>query len=193
MVGFTLRNTLSEFGTVARGVCHVDEEGYLKDITELKAIEREGTHITNVDEEGHETRLSGGEVVSMNMWGFTPQVFPILHKHFQDFLKNHGQELKSECFIPSTVNELLMSKQARSKCFALAIPGSESPTAKIIRAWSITSWSLSRAVLIREGSGDEPGMHCGRHSPTISDPRRVSERHTLRKRAYQRHLSRCHA
>jgi len=115
MVGFTLRNTLSEFGTVARGVCHVDEEGYLKDIAELKAIEREGTHITNTDEEGRETSLSGGEVVSMNMWGFTPEVFPLLNKHFQDFLKSHGQELKSECFIPSTVNELLFSKQARVK------------------------------------------------------------------------------
>jgi dTDP-glucose pyrophosphorylase len=115
MVGFTLRNTLSEFGSVARGVCHVDEEGYLKDITELKAIEREGTHITNVDEEDRVTNLTGGEVVSMNMWGFTPQVFPLLHKHFQDFLKNHAEDLNSECYIPSTVNELIESGQAKVK------------------------------------------------------------------------------
>ena len=115
MVGFTLRDTLTEFGTVARGICHVDEQGYLRDITELKAIEREGTHITNVDEEGKVTNLTGGEVVSMNMWGFTPQVFPLLHRHFQDFLRMHGSELKAECYIPSTVNELLVEKQAKVK------------------------------------------------------------------------------
>jgi len=115
MVGFTLRDTLTEFGTVARGICHVDQEGYLKDITELKAIEREGTHITNVDEEGKVTSLTGGEVVSMNMWGFTPQVFPVLHRHFQDFLRRHVSDLKAECYIPSTVNELLVEKQAKVK------------------------------------------------------------------------------
>ena len=73
MVGFVLRNTLSEFGAVARGVCHVAEDGYLKDITEMKSIEREGPRITNIDAEGQETVLTGDELVSMNMWGFTPQ------------------------------------------------------------------------------------------------------------------------
>jgi len=115
LMGFILRNTLSEFGTVARGVCHVDEEGYLKDITELKAIEREGMHITNTDGEGKETNLTGAEVVSMNMWGFTSHVFAQLHKHFQEFLKQHGGDPKAECFIPSTVNELLVAKQAKVK------------------------------------------------------------------------------
>jgi hypothetical protein len=57
MVGFVLRNTLSEFGTVARGVCHVAEDGFLKDIMELKSIEREGPRITNIDAEGQETVL----------------------------------------------------------------------------------------------------------------------------------------
>jgi NDP-sugar pyrophosphorylase family protein len=115
MVGYILRDTLTEFGAVARGICHVDEQGYLKDITELKAIEREGTHVTNVDEEGKVTSLTGGEVVSMNMWGFPPQVFPLLHRHFQDFLRKHGSDLKAECYIPSTVNELLVEKQAKVK------------------------------------------------------------------------------
>jgi NDP-sugar pyrophosphorylase family protein len=115
MVGYILRDTLTEFGAVARGICHVDEQGYLKDITELKAIEREGTHVTNVDEEGKVTSLTGGEVVSMNMWGFPPQVFSLLHRHFQDFLRKHGSDLKAECYIPSTVNELLVEKQAKVK------------------------------------------------------------------------------
>jgi NDP-sugar pyrophosphorylase family protein len=115
MVGFVLRNTLSEFGTVSRGVCHVDEDGYLKDIKELKAIEREGSRITNIDAEGQETVLSGGEMVSMNMWGFAPQIFPQLYEHFQFFLKRYGDDLKAECYIPSSVNTLIQAKQARVK------------------------------------------------------------------------------
>jgi hypothetical protein len=113
MVGFVLRNTLSEFGTVARGVCHVSEDGYLQDITELKSIEREGPRITNIDAEGQETVLNGGEMVSMNMWGFAPQIFGQLHDQFQRFLKRYGEDLKAECYIPSTVNTLIHSGEAR--------------------------------------------------------------------------------
>jgi UTP-glucose-1-phosphate uridylyltransferase len=115
MVGFILRNTLSEFGTVARGVCHVTEDGYLKDISELKSIEREGSRITNIDAEGQETLLNGGEVVSMNMWGFTPQIFGQLHEQFQRFLKRYGEDLKAECYIPSTVNTLIQAGLGRVK------------------------------------------------------------------------------
>ena len=115
MVGFVLRNTLSEFGTVARGVCHVGEDGYLKDITELKSIEREGTRITNIDSEGQETVLNGGDIVSMNIWGFTPQIFGQLYEHFQRFLKRYGDDMTAECYIPSTVNSLVQAGQARVK------------------------------------------------------------------------------
>jgi hypothetical protein len=115
MVGFVLRNTLSEFGKVARGVCHVTEDGYLKDITELKSIEREGPRITNIDAEGQETVLTGSETVSMNMWGFTPAVFPQLYDHFQRFLKRYGDDLKAECYLPSSVNTLIQARQVRVK------------------------------------------------------------------------------
>jgi NDP-sugar pyrophosphorylase family protein len=115
MIGFVLRNTLSEFGTVARGVCHVAEDGYLKDITELKSIEHEGVRITNIDDEGQKTVLNGDELVSMNMWGFTPQIFPQLYEHFQRFLERYGDDLKAECYIPSSVNTLIQAGQARVK------------------------------------------------------------------------------
>jgi hypothetical protein len=115
MVGFVLRNTLSEFGAVARGVCQVDDKGFLENIVELKSIERDGGHATNTDAEGRETRLTGNEVVSMNMWGFTPQVFGQLHERFQEFLQLNGTDLAAECYIPSTVNELLVAGQARVK------------------------------------------------------------------------------
>ncbi len=115
MVGFVLSNTLSEFGTVARGVCHVTENGYLKDIAELKSIEREGALITNIDSEGQETVLNGNEIVSMNMWGFTPQIFGQLRDQFQRFLKRYGDDLEAECYIPSTINTLIQAHLGRVK------------------------------------------------------------------------------
>lgn len=115
MVGFVLRNTLSEFGTVSRGVCHVSDDGYLKDITELKSIEREGPRITDIDSAGQETLLNGGEIVSMNMWGFTPQILSQLYEQFQRFLQRCGNDVNAECYIPSTVNTLILEGQARVK------------------------------------------------------------------------------
>ena len=115
MVGFVLRNTLSDFGTVGRGVCHVDKDGYLKDLAELRAIECEGSRITNIDSEGQETVLTGAEIVSMNMWGFTPQIFGQLYEQFQRFLKRYAGDVNAECYIPSTVNTLIQSGQARVK------------------------------------------------------------------------------
>jgi NDP-sugar pyrophosphorylase family protein len=115
MIGYVLRNTLSDFGGVARGVCQVDSNGYLEQIVEMKEIERAGGHAINTEPDGHETRLTGDEVVSMNMWGFTPEVFGPLGEHFQKFLQINGTDLKAECFIPSTVNDLLVAGQARVK------------------------------------------------------------------------------
>ncbi len=115
MVGFVLRNTLSEFGAVARGVCQVNSDGFLENIVELKSIERVGGHASNTDATGRETRLTGNEIVSMNMWGFTPQVFDQLREQFQKFLQLNNTDLEAECYIPSTVNELLMARQARVK------------------------------------------------------------------------------
>lgn len=112
-VGMVLRNTLSEFGAVARAVCQVSPTGFLENIVELKSIERLGGHALNTDAEGAETRLTGDEIVSMNMWGFTPLVFSQLAVHFQRFLEFHGHELESECFLPNTVNALIQSAQAR--------------------------------------------------------------------------------
>ncbi len=113
MVGYVLKKTLSDFGAVARGVCQVDSNGYLQEVVELKSIERDGRHVIHTDPTGQATRLTGDEVVSMNMWGFTPQIFPALRDHFQRFLQQNATDLTAECYIPSTVNELLHSGQAR--------------------------------------------------------------------------------
>ena len=115
MVGFVLRNTLSDFGSVARGVCQVSDDGYLEHIAELTKVERDGNGARNTDAAGKVTKLTGDEPVSMNFWGFTPQVFDQLRENFEKFLGSSGTDLKSECYIPNTVGELVRAGQARVK------------------------------------------------------------------------------
>ena len=115
MVGFILSNTLSEFGSVARGVCRVDSANYLQSVVEYTAIEREAGLVRNKDADGKITMLNGDEAVSMNMWGFTPRVFAQLKEQFEQFLRQSGSDLKKECYIPSTVNEMLQAGQAKVK------------------------------------------------------------------------------
>ena len=112
MVGFTLKHTLSEHGTVARGVCQADGQGLLTDIQELTKIVKTATGAENRAEDGVVTPLNGEEPVSMNMWGFTPSIFPQLEKDFSAFLQAKGQELKSESYIPMAVGNLVKSRQA---------------------------------------------------------------------------------
>lgn len=115
MVGFVLRNTLSEFGSVARGVCKVDANGNLSDVVEMLSIERDGAHAINKSTTGEITKLAGSEPVSMNMWAFTPAIFPQLREKFVEFMKASGSELKAECLIPNTVNQLVKAEKARVK------------------------------------------------------------------------------
>jgi UTP-glucose-1-phosphate uridylyltransferase len=115
MVGFILRNTLSEFGSVARGVCRVAGDDTLQSIIELTKIERDGNGARNTDADGNATKLSGDEPVSMNMWAFTPRVFDQLRERFKQFLERSGSDLKAECLIPNTVGDLVRDGQARVK------------------------------------------------------------------------------
>jgi hypothetical protein len=120
MAGFLLRNTLSDFGSVARGVCKVDSGGFLEEIVELTHIERNGSSghdlsARNTDATGLVTSLTGNEVVSMNMWGFRPDVFGQLRQQFEHFLAQHGTEAGSEIYLPNSVNALIHSGNARVK------------------------------------------------------------------------------
>jgi NDP-sugar pyrophosphorylase family protein len=115
MVGFTLRDTLSDFGSVARGICRVGEGDLLQTVAELTKIERDGAGAKNTDAAGRITRLTGDELVSMNIWGFTPDVFGHLRSKFSEFLETRGQQPAAECYIPSTVNELIAAGQIRVK------------------------------------------------------------------------------
>jgi len=114
-VGFVLRHTLSDFGTVTRGVCSVDANGYLEHIVDLKNIERDGGHAVNTDAEGRERRLTGDEIVSMNMWGFSTAIFEQLGEEFEKFLERNRDSLDAECSIPNAMNELLLTGKVRVK------------------------------------------------------------------------------
>ena len=111
MVGFRLSNTLTENGHVSRGVCTV-EDGFLTDIVERTKI----MDCRYTEDDGETwTPLSPDSVVSMNMWGFTPDIFEFLQKAFVDFLTERGNEIKSEFYLPSVVDTLIKNgvKKAR--------------------------------------------------------------------------------
>jgi hypothetical protein len=115
MVGFILRNTLSEHGSVARGICNVGPGGFLQTVTEITKIEKAGTGAQYEDASGAKHSLTGEEIVSMNIWGFTPALFAQLRREFSTFLTKQGQEEKSEFFIPTVANTLVQTGQARLK------------------------------------------------------------------------------
>lgn len=113
MVGFELRRTLSENGTVSRGVCRIGEDGLLDRVDEHTKIAPEGDDAVFTDEDGQRHPLPGDTTVSMNMWGFTPSIFRHLEQGFEAFLRERGQEPKSEFYIPSVVSSLIAEGKAR--------------------------------------------------------------------------------
>lgn len=115
MVGYTLRHTLSDHGSVSRGVCEIDAEGHLRHIRELTKIERVDNAARYTDDHEATHPLSGDEIVSMNMWGFTPPIYPQLRQVFTEFLQAHGQNEKTEFYIPSAVGQLVRQNRARVK------------------------------------------------------------------------------
>lgn len=112
MVAFTLRNTLSEHGTVARGICDVGPGGLLRGVVERTKIEQAPEGATMRLESGELLRFTGEEPASMNMWGFTPALFAHLERQFGEFLAKTGSDAKSEFFIPSVVDRLIREKRA---------------------------------------------------------------------------------
>ncbi len=115
LVGFALRNTLSDFGSVARGICTVDPEHYLRSVVELTAIERDGDRAINRAPDGSEVSLSGDEWVSMNMWGFSPSLMAHLETGFETFLRTRADDPKAEFFLPAAVDGLISNNTVRTR------------------------------------------------------------------------------
>ena len=107
MVGYQLGNTLSEMGAVSRGVCSTDANGHLTGVVERTHIEKTDGVIQYQDENGNLVPLDAKTVVSMNMWGFTPDYFEHSDRMFDDFLSNNMGNIKAEFYIPLVVNNLI--------------------------------------------------------------------------------------
>ena len=107
-----MENTLSENGTVSRGVCETDANGLLVGMTERTSIGRTANGIEYKDADGSMHPLSADATVSMNLFGFTPDYFGKSEELFVEFLKEHGNEMKSEYYIPFAVNTFIHSGYA---------------------------------------------------------------------------------
>jgi dTDP-glucose pyrophosphorylase len=111
MIGYLLRNTMSEHGAVARGITECDEHMSLARIVERKRITKIGGCIQYLDAEGVAHPLTGDEIVSINLWGLHPSLFAHLETQFRQFLQQHGRDKGSELYIPSVVDALVASGQ----------------------------------------------------------------------------------
>lgn len=115
MVGYYLKHTLSDHGFVSRGVCETDNDNYLQTVIERTHIDKTNGKIISQVENNTQLELTGNEVVSMNIWGFTPSYFDFLDRYFADFIKVNSGNPKAEFYIPFVVNELIKTKQAKLK------------------------------------------------------------------------------
>jgi len=141
MVGFKLNNTLSEHGSVTRGICKSRSDGRLEGLVEASGITCEGDRIFFADAGGKRNDLSGDQLVSMNFWGFTPSVFGPFAEEFREFLQARAQELKSELVIPTAVGSLVAKGKGSvrvlstsSKWFGITYPQDKDGVIAGIRA-----------------------------------------------------------
>lgn len=114
MVGFRVANTMTENGSVSRGVCTV-KDGHLADVVERTKIYFDANHDVAFEEDGSEHRLAPETPVSMNFWGFTPDYFDYSKREFCKFLDANPDPLKGEYYIPSAVNTLIHNGEATVK------------------------------------------------------------------------------
>jgi len=110
MVGYKLKNALSDHGTVSRGVCTA-KDGLLTDVVERTSIRRKDRNVV-FDDDGHDQVIDENSVVSMNFWGFTPKYFEQSEMDFRIFIEENANQLKAEFYIPSVVNNLIESGDA---------------------------------------------------------------------------------
>lgn len=111
MVGYKLVNTLSDSGTVSRGQCYVDENDMLTGVIERTDIKRVDDHAAYCDTNGAWVDLAADTVVSMNFWGLTPGIVPMLSAGFEEFLAKRGTELKSEYYLPGAIDAFMKAEK----------------------------------------------------------------------------------
>jgi NDP-sugar pyrophosphorylase family protein len=115
MCGYQIRNTLSEHGSVTRGICVVNEDGYLESVDEQFNIEKdEHGNIVSHKENGT-IKLDPDSLVSMNIWAFNPSIFPVIEENFREFLAIQGSEPKSEIYTPRLIDETIKQGKVKVK------------------------------------------------------------------------------
>ncbi len=112
LIGYKMKNTLSEYGSVSRGVCKVDENNNLSSIIERTEIKISKNDIIFKNDNDKWNSLTGDEIVSMNMFAFTPSVFKHFEESFQNFIKENRNDMKAEFFMPSVIDNLINSNKA---------------------------------------------------------------------------------
>jgi hypothetical protein len=113
MVGYQLENTLSDHGDVNRGICRTDDSGFLSGVEEVVKIQREADGLVMGNYlDGTRREVPAGSIVSMNFWAFSHAFMHHIEDHFTRFLKDHGTQEKSECYIPTVVDEFIHNGQA---------------------------------------------------------------------------------
>jgi NDP-sugar pyrophosphorylase family protein len=115
LIGYRLANTLSDFGSVTRGICEVDDNDYLVNLEEHFKIEKTSSGSRSCDANGNLKTLSEDAVTSMNLFGFTPSVFEHLESLWIDFLEKQGGDLKEEFLIPTAVDKIISRGHAKLK------------------------------------------------------------------------------
>ena len=111
MIGYKLKNTLSDFGTVARGICDVDNKDYLLSITERTKIMKNKGVIAYLDDAENWIPLNDNTLVSMNMYGFTPSIFDFYENYFSEFMAKFNNDIKAEFFLPTVLSQLCEKKK----------------------------------------------------------------------------------
>ncbi len=114
MVGYTLKNVLSEHGSVSRGVGETDEQGYLRSVVERTTIVVENGKIISKEKDG-DLQLSPDAPTSMNFWGFHPKIFDLTAEMFDEFVEKNYKNIKAEFFIPLIVNDMIHTKKGKVK------------------------------------------------------------------------------
>ncbi len=141
MAAYALHNTVSEHGSVSRGVCEGDAQGYLRGVVERVRIERVDGGLCAI--EGDEVLPLGEDTpVSMNTWGFTPTIFPYIEMELRGFLRRpQGDPFKAECFLPTVVERMLERRQAtvrmlmaEDRWIGITYPEDKQPAKEQIRA-----------------------------------------------------------
>ena len=114
MIGYILNNTLSDYGAVSRGICSIDDY-LLQGIVERTKIQKQNGNIVYIDSSDKTYLLKNETIVSMNFWGFTPDIFSKFEKYFCDFLVKNIQNNKSEFLLPVWINDQIKNGEAHVK------------------------------------------------------------------------------